>query len=93
MERRTKIPGPDGRLIDGFEVPVAESTERWSEVALEDGTILRVKASILSAVRIPGQFDQDGNPMYVLKAANTMMIAEAPDRFKRGYVEGAKKAN
>ena len=86
MERKTKIPmPPDGRLVEGFEVPVVESTERWTETKLEDGTVLRIKPSILSAVRIPGQWDPDGNPMYALKAANAMMIAEAPDHLKRGY--------
>ena len=29
--------------VDGTELQVTESTERWSEVNLEDGTILRVE--------------------------------------------------
>ena len=93
MERNAKIPMPDGKLVDGVEVPVLESTERWSEVKLEDGSVLRVKPSILSAVRIPGQYDPEGNPMYALKATNVMMIAEAPAHLKRQSMEGQKKAN
>lgn len=93
LERKVKIPTPDGKTVEGFEVPVLESTERWTEVKLTDGSVLRVKPSILSAVRIPGQFDPEGNPMYALKAINTMVIAEAPDHLKRGFVEGPNKAN
>jgi hypothetical protein len=94
LERKVRVPiPPDGKLVDGVEVPVLESTERWSEVKLEDGSVLRVKPVILSAVRIPGQYDPEGNPMYALKANNAMMIAEAPEHLKRQSMEGQKKAN
>ncbi len=93
MERKVKIPmPPDGRTVDGFEVPVLESTERWTEVKLEDGSVLRIKPSILSAVRVTGQYDQEGNPMYALKANNAMVVAEAPEHLKRQAGE-IKKAN
>ena len=73
----------DGRLVDGLDVPVIESTERWTEIKLEDGSVLRVKPSVLSAIRIPDQWDPEGNPMYALKAANAMIVAEAPEHLKR----------
>jgi len=82
---------PSGALVEGYDVPVQESTERWTEVKLEDGTVLRVKASVLSAVRIPGQYDPEGNPMYALKSNIAMIVAEAPENLKRGYTP--KKAN
>lgn len=95
MERRVKIPaGPNGQAVEGFEVPILESTERWTEIKLEDGSVLRIKPSIISAIRIPGTWDQDGNPSYVLKATNSMMVAEAAEKFKKGAdVEVPKKAN
>ena len=80
--------------MDGVEVPVVESTERWSEIKLEDGSVIRIKPSILSAIRIPGDWDPEGNPMYVLKANNAMMIAEASEKLKRpAQEEGQRKAN
>ena len=92
MERKVKVPmPPTGALVDGFEVPVAESTERWTEATLEDGSVLRIKASVLSAIRVPGQFDPEGNPMYALKTNVAMVVVTAPDNLKRGYVP--KKAN
>ena len=93
MERQIKTTMPDGKIVDGFEVPVSESTERWTEAKLEDGSVLRLKASILSAIRITGLFDPEGNPMYALKAANAMVVAHAPDNLKRGFVAAEKKAN
>lgn len=82
---------PNGMLVDGFDVPVTESTERWTEIKLEDGSVLRLKASVLGAVRIPGEFDPDGNPMYTLKTHVQMVVTETRDELKRGHVP--KKAN
>jgi len=92
MERKVKIPmPPDNRMVEGFEVAITESTERWTEIKLEDGSVLRVKPSVLSAIRIAEQFDQDGNPMYVLKAQNAMIVSQAPEHLKRAAVEAAAR--
>lgn len=86
LERKVKVPmPPTGTLVDGFDVPVVESTERWTDIKLEDGSVLRIKASVLGAVRVPGQFDPEGNPMYALKSNVQMIVAEAPEHLKRGY--------
>jgi hypothetical protein len=77
---------PTGALIDGYDIPVTESTERWTEIKLEDGAVLRLKPSVLAAIRIPGQFDPEGNPMYTLKTQVMMTVAEAPEALKRGYL-------
>jgi hypothetical protein len=93
MERKVKFAmPPDGKIVEGFEVPVVESTERWTEVKLEDGSILRIKPSVLSAVRVPGQWDPDDNPMYVLKATNAMVVTEAPEHLKKA-ADAAKKVH
>ena len=61
------------------------------DMRLEDGSVLRLKPSVLAAIRIPGQYDPEGNPMYTLKTQVIMTIAEAREELKRGYVP--KKAN
>lgn len=92
MERKVKVAmPPTGAIVDGLDVPVTESTERWTEVKLEDGSVLRLKPSVLAAIRIPGQFDPDGNPIYTLKTHVQMTLAEAPEALKRGYIP--KKVN
>lgn len=70
--------------MDGSEVGVSESTEKWSEVTLEDGTVIRIKPSVISAIRIDGQYDPEGNPMYGVKANNVVTIVSAPDHLRRG---------
>lgn len=84
-ERRTRIPFPTpvSPQVDGFEVAVRESTERWSEITLEDGSVLRLKPTVLSAVRIEGQYDPDGNPLYALKAGQVLTVYSAPENLRR----------
>jgi hypothetical protein len=81
--RKVKLPMPDGRMVEGIEVPIKESSEPWSEVHLEDGTIFRLKAVVASVVRIDGQFDQEGNPVYVVKATQAVSIVEVPESLRK----------
>lgn len=83
MARKVQVPGPDGQLQDAVYVGIDESSEKWSEFTLEDGTILRAKMSIVSAARVDGQFDQDGNPMYVTKSHNIVSVVESPEKLRR----------
>ena len=84
-EKRVKIPfpTPTSPQRDGSEVMVGESSEKWSEFTLEDGSVIRVKTSVVSAIRIDGEFDQDGNPAYALKMQPQVAIINVPDRLKR----------
>jgi hypothetical protein len=83
-KRSVKIPSPTtGKMVDGIEMDIDESTERWSEFTLPDGAVLRIKVSLISATRIDGEYDQDGNPTYVIRASPTMVVASAPDKLKK----------
>jgi hypothetical protein len=94
-EKKVKVPFPDPTkpggvtMIEGNEVPITESTERWTELHLEDGAIIRVKPNVLSAIRVDDQYDQDGNPMYALKGSQTMTIVSVPEHMRKGN-KGAK---
>ncbi len=82
-ERMTKVTLPTGQIADGIEVPIEESNERWSEIKLEDGTIIRVKLSMVSVVRVPGQYDQVGNPMYIMNMTPTIAILSVPENLRK----------
>ena len=82
-ERKLKLTMPDGKVVQGVEVPVAESSEKWSEFTLEDGSVIRAKLSVLSFTRIDGEYDQDGNPVYVTKSSPIQVVVSAPDALRR----------
>jgi hypothetical protein len=70
-------------MVDGNEVPILESVERWTELKLEDGSILRVKPLVMSVIRIDGQFDPQGNPLYAIQGTQAMVIASVPDHLRQ----------
>jgi hypothetical protein len=82
-EKKVTVPfGASGRTAAGWEVAVDESTEKWSEYKLSDGTLVRGKLTIVSAVRIEGQYDPNGNPMYSLNMTPSIVIMSADERLR-----------
>ncbi len=81
-ERRTQVPWM-GKIMNGVEVPIEESSEKWSEMKLEDGTIIRVKQSVAAVIRVDGQFDAEGNPLYVIKSAPAVAIVHVDENLRR----------
>ncbi len=81
--RRLKVPGPNNTQVDGTEVLIDESSEKWSEFTLEDGTVFRGRVSIVSAVRVDDQYDAEGNPLYVLNTTPQIAIISVPDDLKK----------
>jgi hypothetical protein len=83
-ERKVQVRNPTtGQMTDGFDVPVEESNERWSEFKLEDGTLLKAKMTIINIIRVPGAFDPTGNPTYVINATPTFAVVEVPDNLRK----------
>lgn len=82
-DRKTKVQVPGVGMVDAVEVAVEEATERWTDLKLADGTVIRIKTIVLGVIRVEGQYDPDGNPMYQIKA-NQIMTATAPDHLKKG---------
>ncbi len=81
-ERKVAVTLPSGEKGEGVEVQVRESTERWSDFTLEDGTVLRAKLMIISGVRADGEFDLNGNPVYIMNVGPVFSIVSSPHRKK-----------
>ena len=73
------------RRPDGTEVEITESTDRFSEFRLSDGTVLRAKPSITQAIRLPDHWDSEGNPTYSITSQLVVFVASAPDELKRKH--------
>jgi hypothetical protein len=80
---RIKVQLADGTMSEGTEIAVRESKEPWTELTLDDGTILRVKSVVASVVRVDGQYDQEGNPVYLIKAAQATSVVKVPDALRK----------
>jgi hypothetical protein len=83
-ERETKVQMfPGGPSLDGVEVTVTEANEAWSKVTLEDGTVIKLKPVVTSVVRAKGQYDAEGNPLYIVKTSLILIPEQVPTNLKR----------
>lgn len=82
MGRKKKVRLQDGNFIEGTIVPFQSGGEHWNEYLVEDGSVLRVKLVGTEVIRLDGQYDQEGNPVYILNSTNVMVVS-APDDLKR----------
>lgn len=82
-DKKVKVPIPGKGMVDGTEVAMIESVERWTELKLADGTILRVKPLITAVVRIDNTYDQQGNPVYATQGGQAMVIGSVPDNLRQ----------
>lgn len=80
--RKRRIVGPNGQEVDATEVSCQNAREHWNEYLLDDGAILRLKPVATEIFRIDDVYDNDGNPVYVLKSANIVTV-NAPENLKK----------
>jgi len=78
-EKKISVVLPEGASKEGIDVPIKESNERWSEMTLEDGAIIRIKFSVMQIIKINNEYDRDGNPLYVVKGSPNVLIVSVPD--------------
>ena len=72
-----------GKPIDAQVVEVSDIRETPTRVTLEDGTVLRLRIDVIEAIRIDGEWDVDGHPMYQVRNGVNIMVLESPEHLKR----------
>lgn len=81
MERRKRIQF-QGQMVDATEVSFQAGGEHWNEYLLDDGSVIKLKTITTEIVRVDGQYDPDGNPVYVVKSTNIVTVS-APEKLRR----------
>jgi hypothetical protein len=71
-----------GQDVEGLEVRFKSNREEWNDYTLEDGSSLRMKAVVSEIIRLNNEYDAEGNPVYIVKSAN-MVVVKAPDNLKK----------
>jgi len=81
-KKRIRVgPGPGGE-IEGTRVAVTGQQEYWNTYLLEDGSKIRLKVVVKDILRIDGEYDPEGNPLYVLKSQQVLDV-DSPDDLQR----------
>ncbi len=87
MTRKTEILGVDGKMHPVTSVDIDESIERWNEIRLSDGTVLRMKIVVVEVFRFDDQHDADRNPVYSVKSSNVLVVGEAAPQELKAKVQ------
>lgn len=82
MERHIKVDFGQGP-VDAVEVGFRSGGEHWNEYLLDDGSVVKIKLVVTGVLRLEGQYDQEGNPNYVVKSTN-IVATSAPEDKRRG---------
>ncbi len=64
--------------VECKKVIIIESVERFSQIRLDDGTILNIKASPQEVFRVDNRYDRAGNPVYVVNSNNVITVHSSP---------------
>lgn len=71
-----------GREVDAIQVGFKVVREDWNEYQLSDGSEVRMRLLVSEMFLFPGEYDQEGNPVYLVKSTN-MMVVRSPDNLKK----------
>jgi hypothetical protein len=72
-----------GRKVEGEVVEFDPVPESWTNYKLADGTMLKIKVSLLDVVRLINEFHpQTGDPVYVF-AAQQITNINSPENLKQ----------
>ncbi len=91
MDRPTKTIY-QGKEIDAVEIDFKAVKEDWNEYDLADGTKIRLKSVAVNMIRALNEYDNDGNPIYIVKSSNVLSLS-APENLKKGKVQVAKESH
>lgn len=80
---RRELPiGPSGPLKFAQLVEIQQSNEHWNQYLLSDGTVIKMKLVATEVWRFEDQWDNEGNPVYVVKSSNVVTV-NPPDQLRR----------
>ena len=82
LERKRRVTLPNGDQVEVAEVGFRSSLENWNEYLADDGTVIRLKLVVTEVLRVDGQYDPEGNPVYLVKSTNVTSIS-APEELRR----------
>ena len=71
-----------GQEVDATPIEINQANETWNQYLLDDGTVLKMKLVATKVLRIDDRYDEENNPVYVVKSANIVSV-NAPDNLKR----------
>lgn len=83
MARKRTITLPDGRQAEATVLAFRSGGEHWNEYLVDDGSVVKVKLVATEILRVDGEYDENGNPIYLMQSMNVMSV-DAPENLTQG---------
>lgn len=68
----------NGEQVEAVNIEFTVSNEPTVIYYLEDGTRIRIKHTVLHVLRVPGKFDQFGQPVYYVTDTRAVAVVAEP---------------
>lgn len=69
------------REIEGIQVDFESVAEPWASYKLTDGSMLKVRTIVTTVLRLEGEYDAAGNPIYTV-SSQTVVQVNAPKNLR-----------
>jgi hypothetical protein len=79
--------------VESVTVDFEADAEPWSTYTLADGTVLKIRAVVSGVTRFEGEFDNGGNPVYVVNTNMVSRVVKSKIRGEPTIMKGAKPAD
>lgn len=80
MAERIKI-NYGGEDVEATPLEINQAQEHWNHYLLDDGSVVKIKLVATKVLKIENRFDDEGNPVYLVKSTNIMNVS-SPDQLK-----------
>jgi hypothetical protein len=69
------------REVEGTQVDFESTAEPWASYKLSDGSVLKVRTILTAILRLEGEYDAAGNPIYTV-SSQTVVQVNAPKNLR-----------
>jgi hypothetical protein len=80
MQTKVKVQDAHGVVQekDATILNPVSTKENWNEYLLEDGTALFIKQTLIEVLKVEGEYDLEGNPIYLFKTTQLVKTTIPP---------------
>lgn len=73
----------EGKKVQGSEVRFDTIREEWNVYELNDGSTLKVKIIVAGIIRVNGEYNNEGDPIYIIKSKNLVTSIDVPSHLRK----------
>lgn len=67
-------------MREAVTVDFEAEAEPWATYRLDDGSVMKVRVTVNGIIRLEGEFDSGGNPLYIVQSKEVLRIVKAKIR-------------